>query len=89
MLGQLQRLQEEMAKAQRQLEDETVTVTGAGGAITIVITGSQTLRSVTVAPEALRAADPEMLGDMILTAVNQAIQASKDMAQKKLGAFLP
>jgi hypothetical protein len=89
MLAQLQRLQEEMQRAQRELEEETVTATSGGGAITIVMTGGQQVRSVRIAPDVLQQADPDLLGDMLTAAFNQAVQASKDLAQKKLGPLMP
>ncbi len=89
MRAQLQRLQEEMERAQRELEEETVTVTSGGGAITIVMTGTQTCRSVRLTPEALRQADADLLGDMLVAAFNQAVDASKELAQRKMGPLMP
>jgi nucleoid-associated protein EbfC len=89
MLAQLQKLQEEMQRAQRELEEETVTVTSGGGAITIVMTGGQEVRSVKIAPEVLQQPDPELVGDLLAAAVNQAVRASKELAQKKLSPLMP
>jgi DNA-binding YbaB/EbfC family protein len=89
MLSQLARLQEEMQRAQRELEEETVTAASGGGAITIIMTGGQQVRSVTLAPEVLQQSDPELLGDMLTAAFNQAVRASKNLARKKLGPLLP
>jgi DNA-binding YbaB/EbfC family protein len=89
MMAQLQRLQEEMQRAQRELEEETVTVTSGGGAITIVMTGGQQCRSVRISPEALQQADPDLLGDMLTAAFNQAVDASKELAHRKLGPLMP
>jgi DNA-binding YbaB/EbfC family protein len=89
MLAQLQHLQEEMQRAQQELEEETVSVTSGGGAITIVMTGGQKCRSVSISPDALRQADPDLLGDMLVAAFNQAVVASKELAQKKLGPLMP
>ena len=88
MMAQLQRLQEEMQRAQRELEEETVTATSGGGAITIVMTGGQQVRSVRISAEALDQADPELLGEMLTAAFNQAVKASKDLAQQKLGPLM-
>ncbi len=89
MMAQLARLQEEMQRAQRELEEETVTATSGGGAVTIVMTGGQQVRSVKVAAEVLQQADPDLLGDMLTAAFNQAVKASKDLAQQKLGPLMP
>src|SRR5512137_2375754 len=74
MMKQLQKLQEEMAKTQEALAEETLTVTAGGGAVTIVITGNQRIRSITLKPEIVNADDIEMLQDLIVAAVNEAIQ---------------
>ena len=89
MMAQLARLQEEMQRAQRELEEETVTATSGGGAITIVMTGGQQVRSVKISPEVLGQADSDLLGDMLTAAFNQAVKASKDLAQQKLGPLMP
>jgi hypothetical protein len=89
MMAQLQHLQEEMERAQRELEEETVTVTSGGGAITIVMTGGQQCRSVRISPEALQQADPDLLGDMLTAAFNQTVEASKELMQRKLGPLMP
>jgi DNA-binding YbaB/EbfC family protein len=89
MLAQLQKLQDEMHRAQRELEEETVTATSGGGPITIVMTGGQQVRSRKIAPEALEPADPDLRGDLLTAAFNRAVTASKDLAERKLRPFLP
>lgn len=87
MLQQIQKLQEEMVKAQEELEQETVTVTAGGGAISITITGHQKVQSITIDPDVVDPEDVEMLQDLILAAVNEAIEASKQLAAERLGAL--
>jgi DNA-binding YbaB/EbfC family protein len=89
MRAQLQRLQEEMERAQRELGEETVTVTSGGGAITIVMSGTQVCRSVRIASEAVQQADPDLLGDMLVAAFNQAVEASKELMQRRMGPLMP
>jgi DNA-binding YbaB/EbfC family protein len=89
MMAQLARLQEQMQRAQQELEEETVTASSGGGAITIVMTGGQQVRSVRIEPEVLQQADADLLGDMMAAAFNQAVKASKDLAQQKLGPLMP
>ncbi len=84
MLGQMQKMQQDMATAQSALENETVTVTAGGGAIAIVITGHQRLRSIAIDPELLNAEDAEMLQDMLVAGVNAAIEQSQAMAAEKM-----
>ena len=85
MLKQAQQLQAKMEKAQQELENETLTVSSGGGAVTIVITGHQQIRSVKIAPEA--AGDVEMLQDLVLTAMNEAVKKSQDMAASRINAL--
>jgi len=85
MLKQAQQLQAKMEKAQQELEKETLEVSSGGGAITVVITGHQQIRSVKIAPEA--AGDVEMLQDLVLTAMNEAIKKSQEMAGSRLNAL--
>ncbi len=85
MMAQLQRLQKQMEEAQAQLAEETVTATAGGGAIQITMTGDQKCRQVVIAPELLQDADAEMLQDLVLSAVNLALDKSRELAAQKLG----
>ncbi len=87
MLQQLQKLQEEMVKTQEALGDETVTVTAGGGAITVVISGHQKIQSITIEPEVVDPNDVEMLQDLVMAAVNEAIDKSQQLAADRLGAL--
>jgi len=82
MLRQGQQMQDRMQKMQKELESETVEATAGGGAVTVVATGTQKLVSVRVDPEAT--GDPEMLQDLIVAAVNEAMEKSKEMASTKM-----
>jgi DNA-binding YbaB/EbfC family protein len=85
MLKQAQQLQAKMEKAQQELEKETLEVSSGGGAITVVITGHQQIKSVKIAPEA--AGDVEMLQDLVLTAVNEAVKKSQELAASRINAI--
>jgi DNA-binding YbaB/EbfC family protein len=87
MLQQLQKLQEEMVKTQESLGDETVSVTAGGGAITVVISGHQKIQSITIEPEVVDPDDVEMLQDLVMAAVNEAIAKSQQLAADQLGAL--
>jgi DNA-binding YbaB/EbfC family protein len=87
MLQQVQKLQEEMVKAQEALADETVSVTAGGGAIEVTITGQQRLMAVKMDPEIVDPEDVEMLQDLIVAAVNEAIEQSQALAAERLGAL--
>ena len=82
MLRQVQQMQDRMQKVQKELESETVEATAGGGAVTVIATGTQKLVSVRIDPEA--AGDPEMLQDLIVAAVNEAMEKSKEMAATKM-----
>jgi hypothetical protein len=84
MLAQVQKMQQEMATAQAALENETVTVTAGGGAIRIVITGHQRVREIGIEPELLVADEAEFLQDMLVAAVNSAIEQSQAMAAQRM-----
>lgn len=81
---QIQQMQQEMMKAQESLADETVEITAGGGMITIVITGHQRVQNITLKPEIVDADDIEMLQDILVAAVNQAIEKSQAMAAERL-----
>ena len=85
MMQQIQKLQKQMEEAQAKLAEETVTVTTGGGAIKVVMTGDQKCKSVEISPEFLKDADAEMLQDMILSAVNMALDESRALQEKLMG----
>jgi DNA-binding YbaB/EbfC family protein len=87
MMSQLQKLQEEMAKTQEKLGDETVEVAVGGGMVKAVMNGHQKLISISIAPEAVDPDDVEMLQDMVLAAVNEAIERSQGIAADRMGAL--
>ena len=85
MMAQLQKMQQQLAEAQAKLADETVTASAGGGAIKVTMTGDQRCREVVIDPELLKEADPEMLQDLVLYAVNMALDQSRALAEQRLG----
>jgi hypothetical protein len=85
MMQQIQKLQEQLVQAQEQLAQETVNYSAGGGAIKVVMTGDQRCQSVEIDPELLKDIDVEMLQDLVLAAVNGALEASRAMASERLG----
>lgn len=85
MMQQLQRLQKQMEEAQVKLAEETVTATAGGGAIKVVMTGDQVCKSVEINPDLLKDADAEMLQDLVLSAVNMALDQSRELQQRLMG----
>lgn len=85
MMQQIQKLQKQMEEAQAKLAEETVSATAGGGAIKVTMTGDQKCKSVEISPEFLKDADAEMLQDMILSAVNMALDESRALQEKLMG----
>lgn len=85
MMNQIKRLQEQMEAVQAQLAEETVTATVGGGAIKVTMTGDQKCKAVEVDPELLKDLDAEMLQDMLLSAVNLALDQSRQLQADRMG----
>src|SRR3954454_23333438 len=82
MLEQAQALQDEMAAAQEKLKDEKVEASAGGGMVKVVATGEGLLESITVDPDAVDPEDVELLQDMVLAAVNEALRQANDLREK-------
>jgi DNA-binding YbaB/EbfC family protein len=85
MIEQLQQMQADLVRAQEELKVETVEASAGGGAVRVVMTGTQVCQSITIDPGLLEDGDHEMLQDLIMLAVNQAIHDSQALAARKLG----
>jgi len=85
MMQQAQKLQAQLAKAQEELGDVIVEASSGGGAVKVTANGHQKILSVKISPEAVEAEDMELLEDMVLTAVNEAITKSQETAAEQLG----
>ncbi len=85
MMAQLRKLQEQMEQAQARLAEETVTGTSGGGAVKVTVTGDQRCTKVEVDADFLKDADAEMLQDMLLTAINQALDSSRKLQEERMG----
>ena len=85
MMNQIKRLQEQMEAAQAQLAVETTTASVGGGAVKITMTGDQHCKTVEIDPEMLKDADAEMLQDLILSAVNMALDQSRKLQEERMG----
>jgi DNA-binding YbaB/EbfC family protein len=87
MAQQLQKLQQDMLETQEALGDEVLEVTAGGGAIKVSITGHQRIESISIDPEVVDPEDVEMLQDLIVAAINEAIEKSQNMAAERLGGL--
>jgi DNA-binding YbaB/EbfC family protein len=84
LMKQAQKMQEQMAKTQSELEDKTVEVKGAGGKVTVVANGAGDVLSIKIAKEIVDPEDVEILEDLVLSGVQQAIMQGKALAQSEM-----
>ncbi len=85
MLQQVQKMQRDMEAAQEALKHETVEGSAGGGVVTVQVTGDLQVKAVRIAPEAVDPEDVEMLGDLVLAAVNEGLRAAQELAGERLG----
>jgi len=87
MMQQVQKMQADMMAAQEQLKHEEVEASAGGGMVTVKVTGDLAIKAITIAPEAIDPEDPELLQDMVLAAVNEAMRAAQELQASKLGGI--
>lgn len=87
LMGQVQKLQEEMLKTKEQLATEEITVTVGGGMVTVVAMGDKTIKGITIKREVVDPNDIEMLQDLVLTAVNDALVKVDELTEERMGGF--
>lgn len=87
LMAQVQKMQEEMARVQEALAEEEVEVSVGGGAVRVRITGQQEIRAIEIDPELLDPEEVEMLQDMLVAAMNAAIEKSQALAAERLQAI--
>ena len=85
MLKQAQRMQQQMEKMQEELEEKTVEGTAGGGVVTAVVTGKKEVKSIKISPDVVDPDDIEMLEDLILIAINDAISKAEEMMSSEMG----
>ena len=87
IMAQVTKLQEEMEKTQAELAEEELTVSAGGGMVTVVITGQKQVRSIKIQPEAVDPDDIEMLEDLVLAAISEALQKADELSEERLGGL--
>ena len=87
MMKQVQQMQSEMVEAQEKLKDEIVEASAGGGMVTVKVTGDLVVKSIQIDPAAIDPEDPELLQDMVLAAVNEALRQAQELAAKKMGGL--
>jgi hypothetical protein len=86
MFRELQRMQAQIAQAQQEIEEATVEASAGGGAVTVVVSGEPRLQSIKIAPEAVDPDDVEMLQDLIVAALNEALEKVRSMQAERFGS---
>lgn len=84
IMRQAQELQAKLAKAQQELAETTIEVSSGGGAVRVTINGQQEIKSIKISPEAVNPQDVELLEDLVMAAVNEAMAKSKELAAERL-----
>src|SRR5579862_9763308 len=87
LLAQAQKMQKDMLAAQEALKDEVVEASAGGGTVTVQVTGDLQVKSIRIDPEAVDPDDVEMLQDMVLAAVNEALRSAQELASSRLGGI--
>jgi nucleoid-associated protein EbfC len=87
MMKQVQQMQSEMAEAQEKLKDEVVEASAGGGMVKVKMSGDLKLLGIAIDPEAIDPSDAELLQDMVMAAVNEALRSAQELASNKLGGI--
>lgn len=85
MIKQAQKMQKDMMKVQEELEQRQIEASAGGGAVTVVVTGKKELVSIKIKPEVVDPDDVELLQDLVLAAVNEAIRQAEEMVSSEMG----
>jgi nucleoid-associated protein EbfC len=88
LLQQAQQMQEQMAKAQEEVASQTVEATAGGGMVTVKANGALEITEIKISPEAIDPEDPELLADMVLAAVNEALRSAQKLVESRLGSAM-
>ena len=86
LLRQVQKMQADVERIQAEAEQEVITVTAGGGAVEVAITGGMEIRSITLQPEVVDPEDVEMLQDLIMAAVNEALQKAQNLMAERMSS---
>jgi len=85
MMAQVQKMQQDMELAQEELKSEVVEASSGGGMVSVKMSGDLQVRAVQIDPDAVDPEDVEMLCDMVLAAVNEALRMAQELAERKMG----
>lgn len=85
LMRQAQKMQQNMQKAQEELQTREFSAASGGGMVTAVVTGARELKSITISPECVDPDDVDMLQDLVLAAVNEALRTAAETCEKEMG----
>ncbi len=88
MMAQLKHMQEQMEQAQAELTEKFTTASVGGGSVKVTMSGDQKCKSVEIDPELVKTADAEMLQDLLLSAINLALEQSVQMRDQQMAPFM-
>ncbi|MDR2109009.1 MAG: YbaB/EbfC family nucleoid-associated protein [Coriobacteriales bacterium] len=86
MMKQARKMQAELNRVQEEVAELECEASSGGGAVSVVVGGDQSVKSIKIDPAAVDPEDTELLEDMILTAVNEALRTSQELAAEKMNA---
>ena len=89
LMKQAKKMQEKMEQAQEEMKNRTLEVTSGGGVIKVVVTGAKEIKDITIDPSAVDPDDVEMLQDLLISAVNEALRQAEEMSSREMGKFMP
>jgi hypothetical protein len=89
MLQQAQQMQADLAKAQEEAANEVVEASAGGGMVTVKANGAGEILEIAIDPKAIDPDDPELLADMVLAAVNEALRSSRSLMESKMSGLIP
>ena len=88
LMQQAQEMQEQLQKVQEEAANETVEATAGGGVVTVTANGAGEIVEIKIAKEAIDPDDPEMLADLVLAAVNEALRSAQRLVESKVGPLM-
>ncbi len=88
LMQQAQEMQEQLQKVQEEAANETVEATAGGGMVTVTANGAGEIKEIKIAKEAIDPHDPEMLADLVLAAVNEALRSAQRLVESKVGPLM-
>ena len=89
LMKQAQQMQEQMVRAQEEAKNEIAEASAGGGMVTVKANGAGEVVSITIDPKAIDPDDPELLSDLVLAAVNEALRSSRALMESKMSGLMP